>query len=284
MHIEFIGNDEHGTMVSVRVPPGSMHVIPPGGTRTIQPHTSYLICSTHRSGGHLLCEVLRQTGLAGRPTEYFRQGFMLSLSRRWGISSFNGYLNKVLELGTTPNSVFGMKVHMNQFCPLLDALQQIPEYQELTASQLLSSVFPNLSYIWLTRRDKVRQAVSYLKADQTGIWQLTDQIPVPADEPGKNTLRFDGEEIDRHLRLIEEQESAWQDYFEAHAIKPLMVTYEELTQTNAATACQVLEYLHIPKPAHLVIAEPRTKRQADALSQEWVERYLQLKRSSPLRI
>lgn len=250
-----------------------------GGNRTIQPHMSYLICSTPRSGSYLLCEVLQQTGLAGRPTEYFVQSMMLSLQRQWGISNLSGYFKKVLEVGTTPNGVFGMKAHMSQFGAVMCILQQVPQFQGLAVPELLSTIFPNLSYIWISRRDKVRQAVSHLKALQTNIWWLTDRPPVPVEEPTGSTANFNFEAIDQLLRWIEEEETAWQDYFNAYAIKPLVVIYEELVQTYNITACQVLDYLHIPKPDDLVITEPRMKRQADMISEEWVERYLQLKHS-----
>jgi LPS sulfotransferase NodH len=270
-----------GTTVSVRTPLGSMPFILEEN-RTVQPHTSYLICSTMRSGSYLLCEALQQTGLAGRPSEYFLEHTMPILSRQWDISSYSGYLNKVIEVATTPNGVFGMKVHLHQFLPLLDTLQQLPWYRGLEAKALLSTVFPNLAYIWIMRRDKVRQAVSTLKALQTNIWFLTDRPPMPPGEPTNNTPSFDPEAIDFLLRLIEREERAWQDYFNAHAIKPLVVIYEELVQTYNATACQVLKYLHIPKPANLVEASPHMKRQADEISEEWVERYQKLKRTEPL--
>ena len=35
------------------------------------PLRSYLVCATPRSGSTLLCHLLSQTGLAGRPEEYF---------------------------------------------------------------------------------------------------------------------------------------------------------------------------------------------------------------------
>jgi len=34
-----------------------------------------LICATQRSGSTLLCELLKQTGVAGRPEEYFEAQF-----------------------------------------------------------------------------------------------------------------------------------------------------------------------------------------------------------------
>jgi LPS sulfotransferase NodH len=207
---------------------------------------------------------------------------MLSLQSQWRISSYSGYLNKVIEVGTTPNGVFGMKAHMDEFRPLLDTLQQIPWYRGLAAPQLLSTVFPNLSYIWITRRDKVRQAVSHIKALQTNIWWLTDQPPVPAEEPKKNTPSFHFEAIERFVGYIEVDEQAWQDYFHTHAITPLVVVYEELVQSYDATTRQVLEYLHIPTPTDLVMAEPRMKKQADTISEEWVERYHELKRAQQI--
>jgi trehalose 2-sulfotransferase len=32
---------------------------------------AYLVCATPQSGGPMLCEMLRDTGLAGRPREHF---------------------------------------------------------------------------------------------------------------------------------------------------------------------------------------------------------------------
>ena len=37
----------------------------------MKPHTSYIICAVKRSGSFLLCEALKNTGLAGNPEEYF---------------------------------------------------------------------------------------------------------------------------------------------------------------------------------------------------------------------
>src|ERR1700759_375295 len=35
------------------------------------PNRAYLVCATPRSGSTLLCELLRSTGVAGRPLEHF---------------------------------------------------------------------------------------------------------------------------------------------------------------------------------------------------------------------
>ena len=37
----------------------------------MQPERSYLVCATPRSGSTLVCHALEETGVAGRPEEYF---------------------------------------------------------------------------------------------------------------------------------------------------------------------------------------------------------------------
>ncbi len=37
----------------------------------MQPQRSYLVCATPRSGSTLVCHALEETGVAGRPEEYF---------------------------------------------------------------------------------------------------------------------------------------------------------------------------------------------------------------------
>ena len=37
----------------------------------MSPDRSYLVCSTPRSGSALVCQALAQSGVAGRPEEYF---------------------------------------------------------------------------------------------------------------------------------------------------------------------------------------------------------------------
>ncbi|MBE9506501.1 MAG: hypothetical protein IMY86_00490, partial [Chloroflexi bacterium] len=54
----------------------------------MRPHTSYLICATNRSGSSLLCEALKNTGIAGRPEEYFWRDDEPFWSERWSVSTY----------------------------------------------------------------------------------------------------------------------------------------------------------------------------------------------------
>src|SRR5689334_11541633 len=124
----------------------------------MHPHVSYLIMATPRSGSYLLCEALINTNLAGRPAEYFGPVQIRSFMKEEGIPNYAACLARIMEDGTTPNGVFGAKIIWQFIENFVDHLRDIPGYEKSPVPQLLSTVFPHLSYIWITRRDKVRQA------------------------------------------------------------------------------------------------------------------------------
>ncbi len=274
-------------------------------------HTSYLICTTPRSGSTLLCEALTNTGIAGRPEEFFQLRKETGTTRRpleyfEGIDtteiatilgestglddrrmnpvpgeSYADYLGRIMQQRTTPNGVFGAKVMWGYFDGLLSNLACIPAYRDLgdlTESDLLSTVFPNLHCIWLTRHDKVAQAVSLWKAIQTWAWSYEEAPGVSSKLPVRQ-LTFHFRAIDHLVQQIVADETAWQQYFTAHDIRPFTVVYEKLIEAYEETARNILHFLGIPIPENLEFAERRMKRQADTLSREWIERYYQLKRT-----
>jgi len=169
---------------------------------------SYLLCSTPRTGSSLLCDALRATGVAGRPEEYFQFRARTGQPRR-PLEYFEGaedpeifqilgprtrneedeerydpsrfrryedYLAWAVVQATTPNGVLGAKVMWGYFNGFVTGLRwAVPGRQKLPVCELAPSVFPNLHYVFVTRRDKVRQAVSLWKAIQTWSWS-TQQL------------------------------------------------------------------------------------------------------------
>ena len=68
------------------------------------PSVSYLVCATGRSGSNLLCGLLRGTGVAGRPEEYFWRGHEPCWARRWGASGPVDYVHGAIREGTGPTA------------------------------------------------------------------------------------------------------------------------------------------------------------------------------------
>lgn len=230
--------------------------------------TSYLVCATPRSGSSFLCETLARTDMAGYPQEFFWEGFEPSWARRWDVSDPEAYLRSAMREGTSPNEVFGAKImwsHLAYFVRrfLTDGEQSIPE--------ALSRKFPNLHYVWISRRDTVAQAVSYSRALQTQVWNETGGRPVLAADPV-----FDFDAITRLIQEADAHNTAWQEFFIQHDIKPFHVVYEDFVAHPQAYARDILRFLGVPFREPLMLRSARLRKQADGLSQEWIERYREM--------
>ncbi|HZU70998.1 MAG TPA: Stf0 family sulfotransferase [Ktedonobacteraceae bacterium] len=260
----------------------------------MQPHTSYLICATFFSGSALLSKVLSSTGAAGRPKEYFMARRNVHATTFQQHAAHSGSLPPFLcdeqgqvhvdslahifEQGTTANGIFGANVMWDYFDDFICDLRRIP-HKEIPVVDLLPAVFPNLHYIWVTRRNKVRQAVSLWKAVQE--WTWNKERPLRSANRhllSERKLVFNFEAIDALVRRILADEADWQMYFDICGISPITVVYEELEMAPEAMARSILHGLHIPVPDSLAFSHCSTKRLVDTLSMDWAQRYTTLKR------
>lgn len=239
------------------------------------PRISYLICATPRCGSNLLCEALENTGHAGIPGEYFWDE--THWIRKLGTASYTGFLHEVIKRSTTKNRVFGTKVMWGYFDDFVSRVRKTTEYGRKNGSshELLEQLFPGLRYIWITRRDKVRQAVSFWMSLQTLVWWRKAGIDPP---PPRRQPEYHFEAIDHFVQEIVMHEAAWQVYFDRHAIVPFTVIYEDLASAYEATALKILDWLDVTYPQDLVFGPRLMQKQADDVSEIWVDRYLEEKR------
>ena len=241
----------------------------------MKPTLCYIICSVQRSGTHLLGSVLRSTRVAGRPGEYFFCKRSETWEGRWGSPSRAAYLERVFRQGTTPNGVFGCVVMWTYFERIIGMLHEMPAYQHVGPSEVLAAVFNRPKYIWMRRRDRVQQAVSWAIASQTKVWSQKPGDAAQSDAP----LQFDFELIDQRYSHITADEQSWENYFRQNQIEPLVLFYEDMTASNRAAVERILEFLVVPFPAGLEIGLPTVEKQATEMSEEWAAKYLELKQS-----
>jgi LPS sulfotransferase NodH len=251
---------------------------PAAVTRTI------LVASSERTGSTLLVESLRRTGVAGVPDEYFnaevigeafetlgvprlpvrvrvrRQVRRVRLRRDWAATwdvvpgSVGPYLDHLLRHRTTPNGVFATKLHWNH-------------YVAMTEAGLTIDAFPQpVSWVHVTRRDRLAQAVSLARARQSGQWWASQVVRRRrAYEPF-----FDEAAISRALAEIEVWNAGWDAFFAGSEITPIRVVYEDLAADYTAEMGRLFDRLALdaePEPV------PPTRRQADEISAAWIERY-----------
>jgi trehalose 2-sulfotransferase len=135
---------------------------------------------------------------------------------------------------------------------------------------LLNHAFGRTRFVYLRRGDVVAQAVSLLRAEQTNVWFETEQDrQVPEQEP-----LFDFDLIRERIRLIEEHNRAWQEWFASAGIRPYPVRYEELDAAPVHVTRGVLDFLGLELPADREIMV-RHKRLADKLNAQWIDMYRQ---------
>jgi LPS sulfotransferase NodH len=273
---------------------------------------SYLICATPRSGSTLLCAALDDTGIAGHPGEHFEVLLETGQSRqprdyfqrsndpevwallddpefgdvlgeyggryaehparrdpRWRPPDFERLVEEALRKGTTENGVLGTKIMWAYFRDFVRLARRAWGLADVRPCEVPASVLPNLRrFVWMRRRDTTRQAVSLWKALQTQQWRKDSD-----EDVGGQGLRFSFAAVD-HLKLrIDEHNAAWQDFFEGCGVEPMEVVYEELVEDYRGTVSWLLDGIGIPVPENFAIAEPRMRRQADELSEEWVRLY-----------
>jgi LPS sulfotransferase NodH len=228
-----------------------------------------MVCASPRTGSYLLCEGLRNTGIAGNPTEYLSPSFEQYWTPRWKVDGYPAYLQAVLDNGRTPNGAFGMKVHPVQFSYFCHKLNGGPAPGEATRKEMVDRAFPGLKYIWLRRNDKLKQGISYAKALQSRIWWDADKAPAPYDAPRPEALKFDRVLLERCITQMHLEEMRWADYFDANGIEPLVVTYEALVDDVPAAVRQVLGYIDLKLADDFLFPESQFRKQADSTSDDW---------------
>lgn len=271
-----------------------------------EPRRCYLVCATPRSGSTLLCETLEATGVAGRPREYFEELKETGVPRRpreyfWGLRSpevirllpaesqidreaerrptwarddYEAHFLAALGAGTTENGVFGAKMMWGYFSDFLELMRGIPRFAGMGDGSLLNTAFPELRYVFISRSDKVRQAVSLWRALQTWVWRKETGAPSAEELPERRAV-YSFDAIDHLLDQLRRHEDAWRGFFFRIGQRPLPLLYEEVSGDPDATVARVLDELGIERPAGAAPPSRRMSRQSDDLSESWVQNYLE---------
>lgn len=237
------------------------------------PLLSYVICATHRSGSQLLCELLRNTRVAGWPFEYFlprdeaRDKSVVAAPESFRMDV--KFLPRILAGRQTRNGVFGIKVMASYLDEFVDWLRlSRPDLAGAAEADVIAGALPNVRYVHLTRADRVRQAVSLVRAERTGAYEARDGDPAPAFDAS-----FDFEAVDAAVRTLSEEDARWQRFFAGAGVSPHVVGYEDLVTDLAEGVLGVLEALGIEPPPSRDFVSVQLRKQGDAVNGEWAAAY-----------
>ena len=213
-----------------------------------------------------MCGLLRSTGVAGRPESYFRREDRNEYAARWGITrAADGavdaaYVRAARAAGRTPNGVFGARVMWGTMTELPDGLRSGSGARPASDAQLSTRALGRTRFVHLFREDRVAQAVSWARAEQTHFWHPGERVA-----PGGQPPHFDRDLISRLVDTITAHEAAWQAWLTHRGVAPHEVAYEDLAADPTGVTRSVLDFLGLELPVDGTITVS-DRPQADAVN------------------
>jgi LPS sulfotransferase NodH len=196
----------------------------------------------------------------------------------------------------TENGVTSVKL----FLPYLSHLMHRARAEfgaDFDENGLIEECFPNPRYIFLRRRDRIRQAISFMRAMNTTEFERKTAYPVASTEcyAGSTDGNLGGflhdaddrirhaapgadpepamEKISSYVEAFTSQELQWRSFFKRNQVTAHEIVYEDLAADYQTTVLGALKFLGISPPPGLRLPPPRTVRQSDDATEKMAARY-----------
>jgi LPS sulfotransferase NodH len=234
------------------------------------------VCTTPRTGSSVLVGDMRGTEEMGNPREYFNLGGRYrSSAEKWGIDfdDLDGYIAEVKKRTGTDNGVVGVKIfelHLDQMARQ-GLLPKGPGRLRALAGRFGE---PEPVILTLTRRNKLRQAMSLLKARQTGKYG--------SGGTAKGKAKYDQKALTNGIVEMVKREVRWERELRDSGYRPdLALVYEDHIDPVAerqAVILRLAERLELADPAGALerakIGGSTLVRQADETTEAWIDKYI----------
>lgn len=244
------------------------------------PCSAYVLCTSPRSGSTLLCRLLAATGIAGRPGSHFHEPSLAEWLAEYDLPEVPGrserdtvaaVFDAAIDKGRGGTPVFGLRLQRHSFAFFSEKLALLHPKPAGDVARM-QAAFGRAAFIHLTRADKVAQAVSLVRAEQTGLWhRAPDGAEIERTAPPREPV-YDGAALRAAFEMLTGYERQWEDWFARENIEPLRLTYDALSADPRGTLATVLEAIGLPGAAATAIT-PETARLADATNRDWADRF-----------
>jgi len=215
-----------------------------------------VIASVGRSGSHYLGHVMTQAGMLGVPFEYFHNDNMKYWMKEMECSKAQ-YLERITKLRSTPNGVFSTKIHYHQL-------------KKFNGGKPLYDNSESL-YIYLRRKNVIKQAISTCIAEQTGAWISTDNKERHVEnihvQPDYNPIR-----ISNLINSIYIDYANWDYFFLKNKIKPIQIYFEDLIKDTDKYLSILAKEVGEEYKSN---AKSTTKKQSQSINDDWYNRYVE---------
>ena len=204
----------------------------------------YIVCSSERSGTHLLLTYLNR--LMGTP--------LITYNRK-DIKRTEVEFNN-----TSPDAKrVGLLLYNNAVATFVKWIH---------SSEEKGQAIQETRYIFLKRENKIRQAISLMKYIQTGAHEFR--------KPEQRLPTYDQEMLENLCVMLCHIDAAWYAYFQKNGINPHIVMYESLDVLPYQTLADIAVFLGISpvsEESYNAFCLGNLKRQSNASSEEYLQRW-----------
>lgn len=212
----------------------------------------FAVCTEPRSGSNFFCQLLTSTGVLGRPLEYFNGPGRRAFDDPDYPDDPEAQLRIILDRGSTPNGVYGFKIFSRQ--------------SDQAAPKRWAQRLPSLRFIHLQRRDVLGQAISRVRAEQTGRFRSYAQGNGAREH-------YDPDAIMAMLSDVVVGNARWTAYFAAAGKLPLTLFYEDIISKPYAAVSLTARLFSLGAVANLDAIDVRVQR--DEVSEVWRHRFIE---------
>ena len=226
---------------------------------------SYIVCSTPRSGTNFLKHILMSHGL-GFPSEHSPKLHPIETEQDIYVTTDHSYETRVWS-----RTLF--YTHLRELIDRYRELKGFPE--DMRDIDVLRETHPGIKFIYLYRKNRLRQSISYVKAKQSGVWELRKN----SESSNFENYAYDRAEIDEMIKILNRENSGWRKWFEDNEIELLGLMYEECVKFPVDTLKRCADFLD----ADVAISQERLdismqnplfpKKQSDKTTHTWLKKY-----------
>ena len=226
----------------------------------------YMICAQPRTGTHFLTSLMSSIRV-GNPSESLY--YLLAEHKKTYIDNIETLYDRGLKDG-----VWGATVHWHTYTPGVEKLKEISGFGKDTDDfEVLNHIFPGVKFIYFYRLNKIKQAISRMKANQSKLYAYSDS------EKKKIEYKYSREGIIRNMVKISRTDAHWMNFFEKYNIVPHFLTYESLCENKVKSISDILDFLGIQFIFDISLEDHLNnirspQRQYDAINEEWYQKFL----------
>lgn len=231
---------------------------------------SVFICTSPRSGSYHLADLLQQSGLPFAE-EIFIPFHENALTRSYNLSHISNKIEfyKSLVRMHSKEGIFIAKLMPAQLKRVLKNIEHVSGAP--SDFDIFSSIFPNPTFIHLTRKDVLAQAISLTKALQTGQWIKT------SEEDNRYSIEpyYSYVEIVISKNRLTQMHNFWEEWFSSEGIDPLPIVYEQLVDNPAATLSRLLSSILENNRTCSFPENSRFNKTTSSVNQLWYRQFKQ---------